>query len=372
MNKLSLGLLTILFFLALPASAKTVSTIWKPVTPAGYSPITWAKAPGIITYFRAPDGNGSLDFITRIYLPQNQIEFITATSTPQDWGFASTNFIPNTTTAGFTASSTASTNSTTTATASIYHNFAFERLVGEKAKAITPTIKFVWNAQFFNPTNAVSDLSLALKSSTATTTLITSGSRPATDLAQPRRMLTINNQTGHAIISDFEPNIFVSTSSDQALEGFAPTVAINDSTNTATARLFLGVSTDEKELVIYCSRQAKIQEASDALLLAGIPPEQQLEADGGGSAACGYNLPGQFFVEPVRMLPLLMGATTILMRGTATVSGLNVRSGPGTKYSIITKLAKGTAVRVLEEKNGWYKIGDKQWASKSLIKKISN
>jgi uncharacterized protein YgiM (DUF1202 family) len=105
------------------------------------------------------------------------------------------------------------------------------------------------------------------------------------------------------------------------------------------------------------------------LLAAGVPVEQQLQADGGGSTACGYNLPGQFFVEPIRSLPVLMGAETILARGTISTDNINVRSGPSTKNTIVTKLAKGTLVRVYEEKNGWYRIGDGQWVSKSLVKK---
>ena len=248
---------------------------------------------------------------------------------------------------------------------------AFERLVAEVAKGTATTSKFVWNAPFFNITNSVTDLSLALKSTVGTTTLITSGSRPAADMAEERRMLIINNQTGSAAIEDFDPVTFVSSSiGDQALEGFAPTVAKNDNASGATGRLFLGVSTSSKELVVYCSQQATVQEASDALLAAGVPVEHQLEADGGGSATCGYNLPGQFFVEPARTLPLLMGAVTILERGTATTDGLNVRSGPSTKYSIVAKLTKGEVVRVYEERNGWFRIGDGRWVSKTLIKKI--
>ena len=110
-------------------------------------------------------------------------------------------------------------------------------------------------------------------------------------------------------------------------------------------------------------------EASNALVAAGVPVSQQLQADGGGSAACGYNLPGQFFVEPTRMLPLLMGAVTIVARGTATTNGLNVRKGPATKYSIIRKLNKGAPIVALEEKNGWYRIGPGEWVIKTLIKK---
>lgn len=111
-----------------------------------------------------------------------------------------------------------------------------------------------------------------------------------------------------------------------------------------------------------------MKEASNALAAAGASIDRQLEADGGGSASCGYNLPGQFFVEPTRSVPLLMGAKTIIARGTITTKDTNVRSGPGTKYSIIVKLPKGAAIQAFEEKNGWYRIGDGRWVIKTLIK----
>lgn len=382
MKIIHVALLIVFIFSASPVFAKTVSpvspkptTSWKPAIPTGYSPITWAKAPGIATFFKAPEGNGSIDFITRIYLPQNQIGFIGSTSTPLDWGVADPNFAVNTSSTTTIAInepfSEIETTTTINLTSTSYHNFAFARLTAETAKATASSSKFIWNAPFFNITNSISDLSLALKTTVDTSTLITSGSRPAFDMAEERRMLIINNQKGTASIQYFDPITFVSSSvGDQAVEGFAPTVAKMDNMNGATGRLFLGVPTSSKELVIYCSQQATVREASDALLTAGVPIERQMEVDGGGSAACGYNLPGQFFVEPTRTLPLLMGAVTILARGTATTKDLNVRRGPSTKFSIVKKLAKGEAVRVYEEKSGWFRIGDGQWVLGSLIKKI--
>ncbi len=100
-----------------------------------------------------------------------------------------------------------------------------------------------------------------------------------------------------------------------------------------------------------------------------MPVENQLEADGGGSASCGYNLPGQYFVEPMRTLPLMMGAMTIIARGNPTADGLNVRSGPSAQNAIIRKINKTDQVRIFEEKTGWYRIGIGEWVSKSLIKK---
>lgn len=43
--------------------------------------------------------------------------------------------------------------------------------------------------------------------------------------------------------------------------------------------------------------------------------------------------------------------------GTVTGSVVNVRSGPGTSYSIITQVARGTTVTVISQEGGWYKIG---------------
>ena len=42
--------------------------------------------------------------------------------------------------------------------------------------------------------------------------------------------------------------------------------------------------------------------------------------------------------------------------GKVTASSLNVRAGAGTGYDKVAKLTKGTAVKVLDEKDGWYKI----------------
>ena len=55
-------------------------------------------------------------------------------------------------------------------------------------------------------------------------------------------------------------------------------------------------------------------------------------------------------------------------KATVTATSLNVRSGAGTSYSVITKLSKGTVVDVIESaSNGWKKIktsgGTTGWAS---------
>ena len=59
--------------------------------------------------------------------------------------------------------------------------------------------------------------------------------------------------------------------------------------------------------------------------------------------------------------------------GTVTASALNIRSGAGTNYSVITKAYKGDSVNILETKNGWYKVelsnGKTGWASADYISK---
>lgn len=390
MRKFSIIFVLAFIFLCSPVATKAAA--WKPEVPEGYAPITWAKATGIASFFKAPSGSGNLDFITRIYLPQNQIQFIASTSSvPLDWGAANPNFttpiviknstpsveIPTTTEnsnepfqSAETTTAPVAAVTTPMAVISPYRNFAFARFVAETGKVAGRDTKFIWNAPFFNITLSTSDLSMALKYTVGTTTLISSGSRPSFDVANQRRMLLINNRTGKANVQEFDADIFVSdVSGDQGFESFAPDVSKSDNASASAARLFVGVMPSKQEIVIYCSQSATVGEASRALSLAGVPVENQLQADGGGSASCGYNLPGQYFVEPSRTLPLMMGAVTIIARGVPTTDGLNVRSGPGPKFPIVFKLKKTETVRVLEEKTGWYRIGVGQWVSKSLIKK---
>lgn len=359
MKKIYLSLLIIFAFSAAPAMAavKTAAPIkaaWMPLAPKGYTAITWTSAPGIASFYKAPADSGAIDFITRIYLPKNQINFILSTSTPLD--------LENTATSSPVENPAGGEMEK-------FPNLSFKRLVGEAGKSIDSSIKFLWDAAFFNMKSPYSDLSMAIKYTIGTTTTISSGSRSVPDMALARRMLVINNEAGRAMIKDFDPNVFADKKSgDQAIEGFAPVVPKSDTAGGGAARLFLGVSTSSQELIVYCSNLATVKEAGNALLSAGVPPENQLQADGGGSAACGYNLLGQYFVEPLRSIPLLMGAKTIVARGTITTKDTNVRSGPGTKHPIVMKLAKGKAVQAFEEKNGWYRIGEGQWVIKTLIK----
>ncbi len=64
--------------------------------------------------------------------------------------------------------------------------------------------------------------------------------------------------------------------------------------------------------------------------------------------------------------------STNTTKATVTADSLNVRSGAGTNYSVITKLSKGTVVDVIESNsNGWKKIktsnGTTGWVSGSYL-----
>lgn len=51
-------------------------------------------------------------------------------------------------------------------------------------------------------------------------------------------------------------------------------------------------------------------------------------------------------------------------------TGLNVRKGPGTNYSIVKVLAYNTTITILEEQSGWGKIGNEQYVSLKYTTKI--
>ena len=62
--------------------------------------------------------------------------------------------------------------------------------------------------------------------------------------------------------------------------------------------------------------------------------------------------------------------------GKVTASTLNVRSGPSTKNSVISKLSKNTTVELISSSNGWYKVklsnGKTGWVSGQYITKTSS
>ncbi|MFA6382340.1 MAG: SH3 domain-containing protein [Candidatus Buchananbacteria bacterium] len=346
-------LLIVLALTILPGQIKAATAkkaapkVWSAAAPKGFLPITWAKARGIASFFKPQESNGYIDYLTIIYLPYNQLRLIASTTPQTTWGEVK---------APFTAENAS--------------NWVFTKMATEKTKNQNPDAQFIWNMPFFNITSTTTDLSLALKSTWPANKYITSGSRPDFDMSQSRRMLIIDNQKMTAKIADFNETTFLA-SGDVAVEGFAPSVIINGYGD-SSARLFVGVRAEGKELVIYCSRGAYLSDASNALLAAGVSPENQMQADGGASATCAYNLPGQYFVEPGRMLPHLMAAFPFLYRGTIINDGVNLRNGPGAKYKSLARLAKGTNVIVYEEKTGFVRIDQsQQWVSKSLVKKVN-
>lgn len=332
-------------FAATAAKPVTPAT-WKPKVPEGYVPITWAKARGVASFIKIPNDGGFLDYLTFIYLPYNQIKFISSSTPRTEWGLSKLPLVDES-----------------------IKNWAFGRMVVEKAKAANPSAQFMWDVPFFNITIPTTDLSLALKSSDSSSTYKTSGSRPENDVAKARRLLIIDNEAGKGKIIDFEQDAFANEG-DQAVEGFSP-LSLPSVSSETTARLFLGIRPGGNELVVYCSRSASAAEASSALLAAGVPVENQLHGDGGLSTTCAYNLPGQYFVEPGRSLPHLMAAFPTVGRGKTTTDSLNVRSGAGTTHKVLRRLPLGEKFIIYEEKTGWVRISEKaEWVSTIYVQKI--
>src|SRR5699024_2600301 len=64
------------------------------------------------------------------------------------------------------------------------------------------------------------------------------------------------------------------------------------------------------------------------------------------------------YINPDNFLPAdLTDLTGMLNTIKIITNNLNIRSGPGTNYSIIGSASKGETYTVVDEKNGWYKIG---------------
>lgn len=380
------------------AKAPAKPKVWQATAPEGYESIDWVKMRGIASFAKAPENNGHLDYLTFIYLPYNEIKIVTTNTPRVSFGDAVYPFgeAPVTATSSnsesnndysdyydeYTASEDADLANATTSTEEIatttkqtdegLKNWAFTKFQVERIKKQNPDMKFMWNAPFFNMTINPTDLTFALKSTDASSTYITSGARPTNDTDAPRKMLIINNQTNLAQIVDFDKNLFISTSTgDQGFEGFSATTKIKG-VDYNTERLFLGVKPGNKELVVYCSRGARPEEASAALTAAGVPVENQLQADGGNSATCAYNLTGQYFVEPGRSLPILVGAFPFLYSAQISTDNLNVRDLPSTKGKSLKKLKLKTVVKIYEEKSGWGRISQNQeWISLAYVKKIN-
>lgn len=50
---------------------------------------------------------------------------------------------------------------------------------------------------------------------------------------------------------------------------------------------------------------------------------------------------------------------------------LVIRSGPGKNYRKVGRLDGGTVIKVLQQKNGWYRIAGNQWAVGQFLKKTT-
>lgn len=65
--------------------------------------------------------------------------------------------------------------------------------------------------------------------------------------------------------------------------------------------------------------------------------------------------------------------TSMGISGTATITGdsVNIRTGPGTNFPIVTKINKGTVVTIKEQAFGWYKVvlsdGSTGWVASWLV-----
>lgn len=314
-------------------------------SPLGYTPLTWVGEEGITSYMKAPTSVGYIDYLTVIDLSKNDIQLFSS-STPKVYeGPAISPF-----------------------TDALSKNWLFARTIVESLKSAHTEAAFIWNAPFFNVEMSTTVLSMALKSTDSEGPYITTGGRPAPDMAQDRKMLIVDNKTKTARVADFDETSFVNEG-DQAVEGFHP-LGLPSEQLVQAARLYLGVRNAGKELVVYCSKSASRQEASAALEAAGVPVTDQIQLDGGGSATCGYNLPGMYFVEPNRALSHIMAAVPSFAEGTVTINNLNVRSGIGTSHSVTRRLALNETVTLYEKKDGWVRISDTEWISGQFVKEI--
>ena len=58
-------------------------------------------------------------------------------------------------------------------------------------------------------------------------------------------------------------------------------------------------------------------------------------------------------------------------KGKVTASRLNVRKGPSTDFDKVDKLSNGDIVDILEEKDGWFRIGTDKWVSGDYIEEMN-
>jgi SH3-like domain-containing protein len=76
----------------------------------------------------------------------------------------------------------------------------------------------------------------------------------------------------------------------------------------------------------------------------------------------------------IALLILLLFSTSMALAKMVSVVGenVNLRSGPGTKYSVKWKYGSGFPLKVLEEKGGWLKVEDFEGDSGWLYQKLTS
>jgi hypothetical protein len=110
-------------------------------------------------------------------------------------------------------------------------------------------------------------------------------------------------------------------------------------------------STSAPENVVYSSGVFGGDSASAAALQTGIGTEGFV--DGQYMPQTG---PGYMSVAGPGITPT--AGTDMGVSGTATITGtsVNIRTGPGTNFPIVTKVTQGSTVTIKEQAFGWYKI----------------
>lgn len=63
-------------------------------------------------------------------------------------------------------------------------------------------------------------------------------------------------------------------------------------------------------------------------------------------------------------------ATNTIKKGIVTSTVLNIRKGAGTNQAVVGEVKKDDVVTIMEERNGWYKIGNDQWVYAMYVLEI--
>lgn len=66
--------------------------------------------------------------------------------------------------------------------------------------------------------------------------------------------------------------------------------------------------------------------------------------------------------------PAIPGTESADPKVVVTADTLNVRTGPGKEYPVARKIDKGVSVPLLEKKDDWIRIGDKEWVYADYVK----